>query len=118
VPVARHELVERMRDPVLVFEDSGRLMDHNLCARQLFGVGEQHDADTTLGKISGSNPNPENKGTPYQLIRQSFFAACFLWLYSPLQRTLKQVKKSVTSHRSPRPLMTPDLLRIIFVSIS
>ena len=55
-PMARYELVEGMRDPVLVFDGSGRLLDHNRCARHLFGVPERHDVGTTAEDISRYNP--------------------------------------------------------------
>ena len=51
-PVARHGLVEMMRDPVLVFDDVGRLVDHNRAACRLLCTGGYHGAETTRAEIS------------------------------------------------------------------
>lgn len=55
VPVARHELVERMRDPVLVFEASGRLIDHNRSACLFLDAGTERDTVITLEVIAQHN---------------------------------------------------------------
>ena len=55
VPVARHELVERMHDPVLVFEASGRLVDHNRAARRLLDDHSAYDVGATVVEISRDN---------------------------------------------------------------
>ncbi len=46
-PVARHGLVEMMRDPVLVFDAGGRLVDYNRAAHRLL-----HDADACEIKVT------------------------------------------------------------------
>ena len=50
-PVARHGLVEMMRDPVLVFDAVGRLVDYNRAAHQLL-----QDSEITLVDISRKMP--------------------------------------------------------------
>lgn len=56
VPVARHGLVEMMRDPVLVFDDTGRLVDHNRAACRLLPDGGSGKG-LTLAEISLAMPD-------------------------------------------------------------
>ncbi len=56
-PVARHELVELMRDPVLVFNDAGRLLDHNRAACQLLCEGKGHGDEITRAEIVRRAPD-------------------------------------------------------------
>ncbi len=54
-PVARHGLVEMMQDPVLVFDDSGWLVDHNRAAgRFIPAMGES--MGVTMAGISSGSP--------------------------------------------------------------
>jgi len=55
-PVARHELVEMMRDPVLVFDEDGRLMDHNQAACRLLHDAENHETEITKADIARRAP--------------------------------------------------------------
>jgi signal transduction histidine kinase len=55
-PVARHGLVEMMQDPVLVFDEAGRLVDHNRAACRLLFDGEDHETEITRAEISSRTP--------------------------------------------------------------
>lgn len=55
-PVARHGLVEMMCDPVLVFDDSGCLLDHNLAACRFLCDDGNHGAEITRADISRRIP--------------------------------------------------------------
>jgi len=50
-PVARYGLVEMMRDPVLVFDGAGRVVDHNRAAGRLLHDLENHGSETTRADI-------------------------------------------------------------------
>ncbi len=56
VPVARFELVEMMRDPVLVFNEAGRLVDHNRAASSLLDTGKDQGDELTRADISRNAP--------------------------------------------------------------
>jgi signal transduction histidine kinase len=55
-PVARHGLVEIMRDPVLVFDEAGRVVDHNLAACWLLHDDGNHGAEATREDIHRRAP--------------------------------------------------------------
>ena len=55
-PVARHELVEMMRDPVLVFDSIGRVVDHNRAACRLLHDVGNHETETTRDDIIRRTP--------------------------------------------------------------
>lgn len=55
-PVARHELVEMMRDPVLVFDESGWLVDHNQAACRLLHNTGNHETEITKADIARRAP--------------------------------------------------------------
>jgi len=51
-PVARHEAVERMRDPLLVFDGAGRMVDHNRAACRILCPDEQHSSELTRADLA------------------------------------------------------------------
>lgn len=55
-PVARYGLVEMMRDPVLVFDGAGRVVDHNRAACRLLHDLENHGSETTRADICRHMP--------------------------------------------------------------
>lgn len=55
-PVARYGLVEMMRDPVLVFDEVGRLVDYNRAACRLLHNADSHDTATTRADICQQMP--------------------------------------------------------------
>ncbi len=55
-PVARHGLVEIMRDPVLVFDEAGRLVDHNRAASLLLHDTVSLDIEITRDEIARHSP--------------------------------------------------------------
>lgn len=55
-PVARYGLVEMMRDPVLVFDENGRVVDHNRSACRLLHSEGHHDTDLTRADIVRRTP--------------------------------------------------------------
>jgi signal transduction histidine kinase len=55
-PVARHELVEMMRDPVLVFDEAGRLVDHNRAACSLLHDVDDHETEISRMELAHRSP--------------------------------------------------------------
>ena len=51
-PVARHEAVERLRDPLLVFDGAGRMVDHNRAACRILCPDEQHPSARTRADLA------------------------------------------------------------------